>query len=251
MKGCWAGHLTATKTSRANCWLEGLGGGGDLAELRFAATRSRQRIEVSEDVDQVAEMTNTDGSLDAVDLVWAAAAGLEVSDRDVLDLHLRQGLDGQDLADALGVTSNAANVTLHRVRERMEQSVGAVLRARSSRGECAELDALVAHGLSPLVRKRVARHVDSCEVCGDRRALATSASSLVSLSGVVAAPLALRSAVLERVGTDAAVEAAGRVAWDADGFPATEPAVTAAIQDPDRVNYASGLGRAGWQSSPQ
>lgn len=211
----------------------------------FAVSRSRQRTVVSGDVDQVAEMTSTDGSLDAVDLVWAAAAGLEIGDRDVLDLHLRQGLDGQDLADALGVTRNAANVTLHRVRERMEQSVGAVLLARSSRGECAELDALVADGLSPLVRKRVARHVESCEICGNRRALATSASALFSMSGVVAAPLAMRSAVLGRVGTEAAGEAAGRLTWNADGFPVAEP--SAALSAPTASVAASrGSARSTW-----
>lgn len=213
----------------------------------FAVSRSRQRTVVSNDVDAVVEMTSTDGSLDAVDLVWAAAAGLEIGDRDVLDLHLRQGLDGQDLADALGVTRNAANVTLHRVRERMEQSVGAVLLARSSRGECSELEALVADGLSPLVRKRVARHVESCEICDDRRTLATSASALFSMSGVVVAPLAMRSAVLGRVGTDAASEAAGRLAWNADGFPAHEPSAAPTAATPAGAAPRASL-RSPWMS---
>ncbi len=214
----------------------------------YAVNRSRQRTVVSDEVDEVVEMTSTDGSLDAVDLVWAAAAGLEIGDRDVLDLHLRQGLDGQDLADALGVTRNAANVTLHRVRERMEQSVGAVLLARSSRGECAELDALVADGLSPLVRKRVARHVESCEVCGDRRTLATSASALFSLSSVVSAPLALRSSVLGRVGTADAVDAASRLRWNANGFPAAPPAVTPGLRTTSTATRRVGA-RSTWMAA--
>ena len=211
----------------------------------FALSRGRQRTVVSDEVDEVVEMTDTDGSLDAVDLVWAAAAGLEISDRDVLDLHLRQGLDGQDLADALGVTRNAANVMLHRVRERMEQSVGAVLLARSSRGECPELDALVADGLSPLVRKRVARHVESCEICGDRRTRATSASALFSLSSVVAAPLALRPVVLERVGTGHAVDAASRLSWNAEGFPVGEPVVAPEVHPASRAMQRVGA-RSNW-----
>lgn len=211
----------------------------------FAVTRNRQRTVVSDEIDEAVEMTSPDGSIDAVDLVWAAAAGLEVGDRDVLDLHLRQGLDGQDLADALGVTRNAANVTLHRVRERMDQSVGAVLLARSSKGECGELDALLAEGLSPLVRKRVARHVESCEICGDRRTLATSASALFSMSSVVAAPLALRSAVLGQVGTAEAVDVAGRLTWNADGFPADPPPLALAPQTSVPATRSAAL-RSNW-----
>ncbi len=185
----------------------------------FRIIKSRQRVEVSDDVDEVVEMTGPEGAIDARELVWAATAGLEASDRDILDLHLRQGLDGQDLAEALGVTPNAANVALHRVRERMEQSVGAVLLARTSAGECGELDRLVADGLSPLVRKRVARHVASCEICSERQSTMTSPTALFAATPLALAPVALREQVLGQVGTPAADAAADALPWQPDGFP--------------------------------
>ena len=38
------------------------------------------------------------------ELVWSAAAGLSPRDQALLDLNLRQGLEGQDLADAMGTS---------------------------------------------------------------------------------------------------------------------------------------------------
>jgi DNA-directed RNA polymerase specialized sigma24 family protein len=51
-------------------------------------------------------------------LVWDAAGGLAPRDRAVLDLHLRQGLEGAELGAALEVTAHNATVMLSRVRDR-------------------------------------------------------------------------------------------------------------------------------------
>ncbi|RLE24980.1 MAG: hypothetical protein DRJ50_03790 [Actinobacteria bacterium] len=186
--------------------------------------RDRQRTQVSDDVDEVVEMTTSDDEIDARDLVWAAAAGLAASDRSVLDLHLRQGLDGQELADALGVSANVANVALHRVRTRLEQSVGAVLLAKTSKKECPELDELMVDGLNPLARKRITRHLDKCAVCADRRRAMTSPSMLFSAMPLAVAPLVMRDQLLESIGTARAAEASDALSWRAaDGFPAPEP----------------------------
>jgi RNA polymerase sigma factor (sigma-70 family) len=185
--------------------------------------RDRQRTQVSDDVDEVVGMTAPDGEIDARDLVWAAAAGLAASDRSVLDLHLRQGLDGQELADALGVSANVANVALHRVRTRLEQSVGAVLLAKTSKKECPELDELMVDGLNPLARKRITRHLDKCAVCEDRRRAMTSPSMLFSAMPLAVAPLVLRDQLLESIGSARAAEASDALEWRADGFPAPEP----------------------------
>ncbi len=88
-------------------------------------------------------------------LVQDAAGGLAARDRAVLDLHLRHGLDGADLGEALGVDAHHATVVLSRVRDLVERSLGALLVARTGRRECPELDRLLAGwdgGLSPLLR---------------------------------------------------------------------------------------------------
>ena len=99
-----------------------------------------------------------------------AIAGLNPSERDVIELSLMQGLDSDELADALGVSRNHAHALLSRARSQLERSLGALLVARTGREACAALDALLAGWdgqLTVLMRKRVSRHIDQCEICGE------------------------------------------------------------------------------------
>ena len=96
---------------------------------------------------------------DAEAIVWAAAAGLSERDRALLDLHLRQDLDGQELADAIGVSAPHAYTLMNRLREQVERSLGALLVARLGRDDCTQLQTLLAQWdgrFTPLWRKRVA-----------------------------------------------------------------------------------------------
>jgi hypothetical protein len=133
------------------------------------------------------------------DLVWDASAGLADRDRAMLDLHLRQGLEGAELGEAMGVTASNAYVMLNRLRTQVERSLGALLIARLGRDDCEELDGILVDWdgrFSPLIRKRVARHVDDCDVCSDRRGAMVSPMTLLSGVPVVAAPLSLRDRVV-------------------------------------------------------
>lgn len=132
-------------------------------------------------------------------LVWDAAAGLADRDRAMLDLHLRQGLDGAELGEAMGVSASNAYVMLNRLKAQVERSLGALLIARLGRKDCDELSDLLADwdgSFSPLIRKRVARHVDGCDVCGERRKVLVSPLALLAGVPIVAAPAALRDRVL-------------------------------------------------------
>jgi RNA polymerase sigma factor (sigma-70 family) len=132
-------------------------------------------------------------------LVWDASAGLADRDRALLDLHLRQGLEDAELGEAMGVTSSNAYVMLNRLRAQVDRSLGALLMARIGRDDCEELDAVLADwdgGFSPLVRKRVARHVDGCDVCSERRRTMVSPWALLAGVPLFAPPLGLRDRVL-------------------------------------------------------
>ena len=132
-------------------------------------------------------------------LVWDAAAGLGERDRALLDLHLRQGLDGAELGDAMGVSASNAYVMMNRVRSQMERSLGALLIAKTGRDDCSDLDSSLTDwdgSFSPLVRKRVARHVDNCPKCTLRRAAMVSPLSLFAGVSAFAAPSGLRERVL-------------------------------------------------------
>ena len=56
--------------------------------------------------------------------LWDAAKGLSDRDQEVLELHVRHGLTGQALADAMGVSESHANVMVSRMRDRIATSLG-------------------------------------------------------------------------------------------------------------------------------
>lgn len=133
-------------------------------------------------------------------LVWDAADGLNERDRAMLDLHLRQGLEGAELGEALGMTADNAYVGLSRLRDQVERSIGALLVARTSRHDCTGLTGVLDDWdgeFTPLVRKRVARHVDRCPACSVRRAALASPAALLAGVPAFAAPALLRDRVLE------------------------------------------------------
>jgi hypothetical protein len=155
-------------------------------------------------------------------LVWQAAAGLAPADRAVLDLHLRQGLSGAPLADALGVPAEKANLMLHRVKQRMARTIGALLVARTGRDDCPDLAAIAGGELTPLIRKRLSRHIERCRVCLARRD--RLAPELVYASVPLAvAPLAIGERItglIELSESSGATTAAGEgMRWNRDGFP--------------------------------
>jgi RNA polymerase sigma factor (sigma-70 family) len=109
---------------------------------------------------------------EAHQLVRDAINGLNPGEQDVIQLSLVQGLDNDELADALGVSRNHAHALQSRARSQLERSLGALIVARAGRGDCTALDGLLAGWdgqMTPLLRKRVSRHIDQCETCGERK----------------------------------------------------------------------------------
>jgi RNA polymerase sigma factor (sigma-70 family) len=168
--------------------------------------RARSRLAPEEDMtdlpDTAAGPEQSAHQADLRDLVWSAAAGLSERDRALLDLHLRHGLEGADLGQAIGVEPGHAYVLLTRLRDQVERSLGALLVARLGRDDCPDLSRVLADWdgrFSPLIRKRVARHVDSCEACTAARRKLASPLALLAAVPPMPAPAYLRGRVLERV----------------------------------------------------
>jgi RNA polymerase sigma factor (sigma-70 family) len=168
--------------------------------------KARDRVDLTDSVD---EMMAPEGDPDRgvraeelSELVWAAAAGLNGRDQALLDLNLRQGLEGQDLADAMGTSLNNSYVMLSRMRDQVERSLGALLIARIGREDCEDLDALLSGWdgrFTPIMRKRVARHVDGCEICSERRKTAVSPLALLAMAPLVPAPALLKTRVISSI----------------------------------------------------
>ena len=191
----------------------------------YRRTRRRSREQVIEmDDDMVTTIDDDHEPLDGdrvTRLLREAALGLDPRDQLVLELTLAGGLEGRDLAESLGVSENGAHQATHRMRERLGRSVGALMVARQGRADCAELARLLEPwdgSFSVLWRKRVARHVDGCDVCERRRkalpaALFSGTAFAAAPIAFVAPPADLRADVLGRARL-------GRASgWGADGFP--------------------------------
>ena len=160
-------------------------------------------------------------------LVWDATAALDHRDRLVLELTVREGLDGGELADALGVSPAHAHVLAHRARQRVERALGAFLVARLGRRDCADLARLLTGWdgrFSMVVRKKVARHVDGCETCEDTRARTLSPVALLSAVPLVPMAADRRDAVLAAATSALGAGPAPRPdGYRDDGFPPADP----------------------------
>lgn len=168
---------------------------------------------------------------DAAELVDAAAAGLSIDDQELLALTLGADLDTTEVARITGQKQSAVSVRVTRLKDSVARAAGALLVARHHRRECEDLDDLLASwdgSFDPLWRKRIARHVDRCDNCDDRRrgAVAAFASPLL----VAPAPLALRDRVLASIdaappGSRFAADSADPDEWSTgdDGFPEPKP----------------------------
>lgn len=214
----------------------------------YRRSRRRSRTRLVEEVEQMDRLMSEQAALAAEELeagaadaaavvavLRDAAAGLDERDRIVMELQL-QGLDGEELAAALGTSVTTGYQHVHRMKERLERSVGAVLVARQGRADCDELDRVLRDWdgtFSVLWRKRVARHVDGCEVCERRRKAipaalfggTAAALPMTPVSALSPAPASIRDRVLSEavLSGDAVATTEGGRGWRHDGFPGADP----------------------------
>src|SRR3546814_13228646 len=94
----------------------------------------------------------------------------------------------------------------HRLRERLERSLGALVLVRHGQAACAALSSVVgadaADGqLTPALRKRVSRHAADCATCTDERDRRLRPDALLALVPFAPPPAGAREAVLDRAPT--------------------------------------------------
>ena len=133
---------------------------------RLRAGSQHASIEEAPDVtDEAADVAADVERADLRTLVRDALGGVGPAEREVLELQLRQGLSGGEVASVLGISRNHAHALLSRARDQLETSLGALVVARTGRQDCPELGAMLQDwdgALTVLVRKRVNRHVERC-----------------------------------------------------------------------------------------
>ena len=142
-------------------------------------------------------------SKELVDLVWDSAAGLSPSEYALLDLHLRRGLNADELATSLRLRKGAVYTKLSRLKDSLEESVTSTLLLRHGRRNCPELnlllDGLRATRLTPQVRKAVQAHLHDCPRCQESKQRYLSPAEMFSALVLVPAPAGLQASIWKKV----------------------------------------------------
>ena len=203
--------------------LGGLGEPGRLRTWLYAVARNecRRRLRAralsvlpggaGEPADDTADLGAGPAELRAV--VSAALAGLDPPDREIAELNLRHDLDGQDLADILGVRVSQARALVSRARTRFEASLRALLTARTGRESCPRLAAIIPAWdgrLDDLLRTRINRHAEHCENCRERGQYELDAVLLLRMLPAAVPPAGLRGQLFDLAGDDSPVPSAYR-----------------------------------------
>jgi RNA polymerase sigma factor (sigma-70 family) len=132
-------------------------------------------------------------------LVHSALAGMAARHREAVDLSARHDLSAEELAGVLGISSQQATELVAQSRDDLDNSLAAAIIARTGRGDCPSVAALVDENewpLPPDVCRKLIRHIESCPVCRDRRKRKVSTNRLMQVLPVAAIPSDLRMAVL-------------------------------------------------------
>jgi RNA polymerase sigma factor (sigma-70 family) len=132
-------------------------------------------------------------------LVHSALAGMAARHREAVDLSARHDLSAEELAGVLGISSQQATELVAQARDDLDSSLAAAIIARTGRGDCPSVAALVDENewpLPPDVARKLIRHIESCPVCRERRKRKVSTNRLMQVLPVAAMPSDLRMAVL-------------------------------------------------------
>src|SRR5256714_1422733 len=160
---------------------------------RLRAGSQPASIEEARDVtDEAADVAADVERADLRAVVRDALGGVGPAEREVLELQLRQGLSGGEVASVLGISRNHAHALLSRARDQLATSLGALVVARTGRQDCPELDAMLQDwdgALTVLMRKRVNRHVERWSICSGRRHREVSPAMLLGIAPIAALPL--------------------------------------------------------------
>lgn len=212
--------------ARLRSWLYAITRRESLRALRHRA-RHTELAAAEHIADDTVDPAAAPRAAELRELVWAAANGLNPTDREVIELTVRHGLDGAQLAATLGVSRNQAHAMASRARAQFERALAVVVVARTGRDHCARLAGLLTPWdgtLTPLWRKRIARHVDGCGRCGQTQRRNGGSASLLAAVPFLVAPAALRARLVADISAADAVAHKTRLSRRAgrfgrDGFP--------------------------------
>jgi RNA polymerase sigma factor (sigma-70 family) len=156
---------------RLQSWLYTIARRECLRVLR-ASRRGAPLGDTDEPVAEPEDPTRAVQAAQVRELVRAATAGLSDGDREMIELAVRHELSPADVGAILGLSANHAHARMSRARSQLHRSLGALLVARAGGSRCATLNELTRGwdgAFTPLLRKRVSRHIERCARCSERQ----------------------------------------------------------------------------------
>lgn len=114
----------------------------------------------------------------------AAVDGLSPDERDVFALRWH-GLDADEAALVLGLSRDDVQALFSEARDQLETSVAVLLVCTHGRLDCPDLDELLGAWdgyLTERLRRKVARHIQGCDICVDSRDRELRPGLLLSLT---------------------------------------------------------------------
>jgi RNA polymerase sigma factor (sigma-70 family) len=192
------------------------------------ALRTRNRFSDSDEVIDVPDDSiDFDAGLrreEASRLIAHGMAAMNPADRDILTLALQHDLDVDHISRVTGAKPNALHARLSRARAGLSDAISALALHRTRGRDCDTLAAILAppdQPLTPLLRKRILRHLKDCADCERRRRAALAAMGPAMAAPVFVPPPAdLLSRIQQSLQTGQAIPlsaAAGPL--DGEGFP--------------------------------
>ncbi len=243
----WEHPPSAGRPHNLKAWLFTIARNAALDELRkqqrIVTDRREDAMEEQEAFDAVDESRLTDPQAasqdqEVVELVWGAAKTLSPREYSLLDMHLRQGLTAQEIAEEFGVTHGNVYTMLTRLRSSLDRSVRALLLSRRGHADCADLRTLLAAiGEAPGTPEDVRslqRHADTCPVCNENQSRFVAPAAIFAGLSMVAVVPELSVSIWSRVtadigGATGSMTGGGGLPSHGPGAPAVPPTPTAGV----------------------
>jgi RNA polymerase sigma factor (sigma-70 family) len=208
---------------RFRSWLYALVRNECLRRLRDPDTPEERYPAAEQSDDAFLDSQERERRLETRRLVHSALAGLPGRHREAVDLAVRHELSAEEFAGVLGISSQEALELTAESRDELDNALAAAIIARTGRGDCPSVAALVDEHdwpLPPEVSRKLIRHIASCPTCRDRRKRKVSTNRLLQVMPVAALPPGLREAVLSLATAPDLPEARARIAQRAEPFDA-------------------------------
>ncbi|WP_169454348.1 RNA polymerase sigma factor [Catelliglobosispora koreensis] len=200
---------------RLRPWLYAIARHEALRQLKQRA-RHEPLETAPEPVQDTLDLASAVHSEEIASVVHAAKSGLSDGAREIAELAIRHNMSAPEIAAVMDVPLNHAHAQLSKAREQLLISLEALMLARGNRDACPGLAEILKDWdgeLTPLLRKRINRHAEGCESCGEARK--TRLNPAVLLSGYAAMPFAIVPELELKSATPAA-----EPKWHRDtGFP--------------------------------